>query len=53
MQTPWNLAAAIIVGVFAIFATLSAIEFKQMGVGLATAVLSDATVIRELEPAGA
>jgi uncharacterized membrane protein YdfJ with MMPL/SSD domain len=39
-------AAAIMVGVFAIFATLSAIEFKQMGVGLATAVLIDATVIR-------
>jgi uncharacterized membrane protein YdfJ with MMPL/SSD domain len=39
-------AAAIMVAVFAIFATLSALEFKQMGVGLATAVLIDATVIR-------
>jgi uncharacterized membrane protein YdfJ with MMPL/SSD domain len=39
-------AAAIMVAVFAVFATLSAIEFKQMGVGLATAVLIDATVIR-------
>jgi putative drug exporter of the RND superfamily len=39
-------AAAIMVAVFAIFASLSALEFKQMGVGLATAVLIDATVIR-------
>ena len=31
---------------FAIFATLSAIEFKQFGVGLAAAVLIDATIIR-------
>ena len=28
------------VAVFAIFATLSAIEFKQVGIGLAVAVLS-------------
>jgi RND superfamily putative drug exporter len=34
------------VAVFAIFATLSSLEFKQMGVGLATAVLIDATIIR-------
>ncbi len=34
------------VAVFAIFATLSAVEFKQMGVGLAVAVLIDATVVR-------
>jgi uncharacterized membrane protein YdfJ with MMPL/SSD domain len=39
-------AAAIMVAVFAIFATLSTVEFKQMGVGLAAAVLIDATVIR-------
>ncbi len=39
-------AAAIMVAVFAVFATLSTIEFKQMGVGLAAAVLIDATVIR-------
>ncbi len=39
-------AAAVMVGVFAIFATLSSVEFKQMGVGLAAAVLIDATVIR-------
>jgi RND superfamily putative drug exporter len=34
------------VGVFAIFATLSSIDFKQMGVGLAVAVLLDATLVR-------
>ena len=31
---------------FAIFATLSAVEFKQMGVGLAVAVAIDATLVR-------
>jgi putative drug exporter of the RND superfamily len=31
------------VGVFAVFATLSLLDFKQMGVGLAFAVLLDAT----------
>jgi RND superfamily putative drug exporter len=39
-------AALVMVGVFAIFGTLSLIEFKQMGVGLAAAILIDATVIR-------
>ena len=39
-------AAVVMVGVFSIFATLSLLEFKQMGVGLAVAVLIDATVIR-------
>ncbi len=39
-------AAVVMVAVFAIFATLSALEFKQMGVGLAAAVLIDATIIR-------
>jgi RND superfamily putative drug exporter len=34
------------VAVFGVFATLSAIEFKQMGVGLAVAVLLDATLVR-------
>ena len=34
------------VAVFSIFATLSFIDFKQMGVGLAAAILIDATVIR-------
>jgi anti-anti-sigma factor len=39
-------AAIVMVFVFAIFATLSALDFKQMGVGLAVAVLIDATIIR-------
>jgi RND superfamily putative drug exporter len=39
-------AAAVMVAVFAIFGTLGAIEFKQMGVGLATAILIDATLVR-------
>ncbi len=39
-------AAAIMVGVFAIFGTLSMQSMKQMGVGLAVAVLIDATIIR-------
>ncbi len=39
-------AAVIMVGVFAIFGTLSVMSMKQIGVGLAVAVLLDATVIR-------
>lgn len=39
-------AALIMVAVFAIFGTLSMQSMKQMGVGLAAAVLIDATVIR-------
>jgi uncharacterized membrane protein YdfJ with MMPL/SSD domain len=39
-------AAAVMVAVFAIFATLSFLEFKELGVGLATAILIDATIIR-------
>lgn len=39
-------AAAIMVAVFAVFATLSMMDFKQMGVGLAAAVAIDATLIR-------
>jgi len=39
-------AAVVMVGVFAVFATLSLLDFKQMGVGLAVAVLLDATIIR-------
>jgi RND superfamily putative drug exporter len=39
-------AAAVMVGVFSIFATLSLLEFKQLGVGLAAAVLIDATIVR-------
>jgi RND superfamily putative drug exporter len=39
-------AAVIMVSVFAIFATLSVIEFKMFGVGMASAILIDATVVR-------
>ena len=46
-------AAAIMVAVFSIFATLSEIEFKVFGVAMAAAVLIDATVVRGvLLPAG-
>jgi putative drug exporter of the RND superfamily len=46
-------AAAIMVAVFSIFATLSLIEFKLFGVTMATAILIDATVVRGvLLPAG-
>jgi uncharacterized membrane protein YdfJ with MMPL/SSD domain len=39
-------AALVMVAVFAIFATLSQLDFKQMGVGLAVAILIDATIVR-------
>jgi RND superfamily putative drug exporter len=39
-------AAAIMVSVFAIFATLSMIEFKMFGIGMASAILIDATLVR-------
>src|SRR4051794_24722661 len=39
-------AAIVMVAVFGIFATLSFIDFKQMGVGLAVAILIDATIVR-------
>jgi RND superfamily putative drug exporter len=39
-------AAAVMVAVFAIFATLSTLDLKQLGVGLAVAILVDATIIR-------
>jgi RND superfamily putative drug exporter len=39
-------AAIVMVGVFAVFMTLSFLDFKEMGLGLATAVLIDATIIR-------
>jgi uncharacterized membrane protein YdfJ with MMPL/SSD domain len=46
-------AAIVMVAVFATFATLSFIDMKEMGVGLAAAVLIDATIIRGvLLPAG-
>ena len=39
-------AAIVMVGVFGIFATLAILDFKMMGVGLATAILIDATIVR-------
>ncbi len=39
-------AAMVMVAVFGVFATLSYIEFKQMGVGLAVAIFLDATIVR-------
>jgi putative drug exporter of the RND superfamily len=39
-------AAAVMVSVFAVFATLSMVEMKQMGIGLSVAILIDATLIR-------
>jgi RND superfamily putative drug exporter len=39
-------AAVVMVAVFSIFGSLSMVEFKMMGVGLATAVLIDATIVR-------
>ncbi|MER7002602.1 MMPL family transporter [Dactylosporangium sp. NPDC000555] len=39
-------AAVVMVAVFSIFATLSTIDMKQLGVGLAAAILLDATIIR-------
>jgi RND superfamily putative drug exporter len=39
-------AAIVMVGVFGIFATLQFIDMKQFGVGLAAAVLIDATLVR-------
>ena len=39
-------AAVVMVFVFSIFATLSMLFFKQFGVGLAVAILIDATIVR-------
>src|SRR5947207_4778228 len=45
-------AAIVMVAVFSIFATLSMLLFKQFGVGLAAAILIDATLVRgRLPPA--
>ena len=41
-------AAVVMIAVFAIFAGLPMIEFKELGIGLATAILLDAVVIRIL-----
>jgi uncharacterized membrane protein YdfJ with MMPL/SSD domain len=39
-------AAAVMIGVFSVFATLPLLEFKQLGVGLSVAVALDATLVR-------
>jgi uncharacterized membrane protein YdfJ with MMPL/SSD domain len=39
-------AAAVMVAVFAVFATLPLLSFKQLGVGLAVAIALDATIVR-------
>jgi len=39
-------AAIVMVAVFAIFATLSTLDMKQLGVGLSVAILLDATIVR-------
>jgi hypothetical protein len=39
-------AALIMAGVFTVFMTLSAIEYKMLGLGMALAILIDATVVR-------
>ncbi|MBW6433305.1 MMPL family transporter [Actinoplanes hulinensis] len=39
-------AAVVMIAVFAIFATLSGIEYKMLGVGMAVAILIDATIVR-------
>jgi RND superfamily putative drug exporter len=39
-------AATIMVGVFSVFAILPVIDMKEMGIGLAAAVLIDATIVR-------
>jgi putative drug exporter of the RND superfamily len=39
-------AALVMVGVFSLFGSLSSLELKQAGVGLAAAVLIDATIVR-------
>ncbi len=39
-------AAIVMVAVFSVFATLSMIDMKEMGVGLAVAILIDATIVR-------
>jgi uncharacterized membrane protein YdfJ with MMPL/SSD domain len=39
-------AAVVMVCVFAIFATLPILDLKELGIGLSTAVLIDATIVR-------
>ena len=39
-------AAVVMVGIFSVFALLPIIDMKEMGIGLAAAVLIDATIVR-------
>jgi uncharacterized membrane protein YdfJ with MMPL/SSD domain len=39
-------AAIVMVGVFSVFALLPILDFKEMGIGLAVAILIDATIVR-------
>jgi uncharacterized membrane protein YdfJ with MMPL/SSD domain len=39
-------AAVVMVGVFAVFITLSFLDFKELGLGMAAAILIGATIIR-------
>jgi RND superfamily putative drug exporter len=39
-------AAVVMVAVFSIFATLTTLDFKQLGIGLGAAILLDATIVR-------
>jgi RND superfamily putative drug exporter len=39
-------AAVVMVAVFSIFATLSTLDFKELGIGLGAAILLDATIVR-------
>jgi RND superfamily putative drug exporter len=39
-------AALVMVAIFAVFATLRLLDMKQMGFGLAAAVLIDVTIVR-------
>jgi RND superfamily putative drug exporter len=41
-------AAIVMVGVFTVFATLSFLDLKELGLGLAVAVLIDATIVRAI-----
>ena len=39
-------AAIVMVGVFSVFAHPALLDFKEMGIGLAAAILIDATIVR-------
>ncbi len=43
-------AAVVMVGVFAVFITLAFLDFKELGLGMAAAILIDATIIRGVLP---